>query len=126
MYSPYGVDRCSNQRLAEYKPSVRELGWIAGFIEGEGCFSSGIERIIVVRKQLEPLLILQKCLGGYISKYRNSWGNLMYRWSVTGKRARGIMLTLYLLMSTKRKKQIKGAISPSRGIKLADLLKANL
>ena len=117
----------SRQITASRKLIAKDLHWVAGFMEGEGSFTHcGTERTKASQKQREPLLLLQRILGGHIREYKNSWGFPMYEWYASGKRARGIMLTLYLLMSTKRKNQIKEAISSPLGIKLADLLKANV
>ncbi len=93
-------------------PSQRELGWIAGFLEGEGCFNTagsnpGTQRVTAVQKQREPLLRLQELLGGRVyPRFRDG----CFGWSVTGARARGIMLTLYALMSPRRKDQIRAAL----------------
>ena len=94
----------------------RDIEWMAGFIEGEGCFTGGIRNISVQAAQvnMEPLLRLQRLLGGSIKVRREAVGNWQrcHGWRVTGTRARGVMMTIYGLMSKRRQGQIKMALLP--------------
>jgi hypothetical protein len=66
----------------------------------------------------EPLLRLQKYLGGHIDRliFRtpNRWsgqiGKPIWGWNVTGPRARGVMFTLFSMLSARRRDQIKDAL----------------
>ena len=93
---------------------IKELYWIAGFLEGEGCFYYSNSSVISANQvQQEPLLRLQKLLGGslYRAKARPKPCQRIYVWTITGQRAVAIMMTVFSLMSPKRKKAITKAIS---------------
>lgn len=101
-------------------PTLRELGWAAGFLEGEGTFKksltnrAGGEQVSAVQVNPEPLTQLQQLFGGRVIKYTQikTTGNESdyWSWEVSGAKARGIMLTIYHLLSYKRQQQIKKAI----------------
>jgi hypothetical protein len=96
---------------ATIKPRIQHLWWAAGFLEGEGSFggSSTSEMVSATQVQREPLERLQAMFGGTIKKKnrRKPSEQPAYVWSVSGARARGIMLTLFVLMSPKRQGQIR-------------------
>lgn len=105
---------------AAVHPTMMQLGWAAGFIEGEGTFAGHrktcrCERITVNQVQKEPLERLASYLGGSIlSRQRHHSqpiGQPYWTWQATGPRARGIMMSIYPLMSPKRKEQIRKALS---------------
>jgi len=96
--------------------AVRDLAWAAGFIEGEGCFSS-INRnpcVSVVQVQREPLERLVAMFGGNLGVYRRNTGKHAgkeyNRWQVSGKKAAGIQMTLFCMMSPRRQEQIRSAL----------------
>jgi hypothetical protein len=109
----------SSTRSASRKPSTPDLHWVAGFIEGEGTFyknNTNSQGIKVSQVQKQPLEKLLSLLGGSLRKHKASTrpsrvSQGSYYWYVGGARARGIMLTLYSLMSPKRKLQIQRALS---------------
>ena len=109
-----GRESPTTPRAAE-RPRIRDLTWVAGFLEGEGCFASGGDSIQVcaVQVQREPLDRLQRWLGGKIYERRsnNPRHNHAWVWQTSGARARGIMMTLYALMSPKRQLQIRKALA---------------
>lgn len=86
-------------------PTVRDLEWAAGFIEGEGSFPNMKHpRVCVTQKNLEPLQRLVRLFGGRIYSVKNrDWAI----WQISGPRARGVMMTLYSLMSKRRRGQIR-------------------
>lgn len=103
---------------------LKDIGWIAGFLEGEGYF--GITRtcsvIAVSQVNPEPLKKLQRLLGGKICHCKNNHinHNNFDRWSVHASRAVGIMMTVFPLMSLKRRDKIRKVIqiwkdAPGRG-----------
>jgi hypothetical protein len=87
-----------------------DLGWVAGFLEGEGYFSKGSSISVQASQvQLEPLERLQKLLGGSIHKYSHKGKpthNDFYKWGVHGMTAEEVMKLLFPLMSPKRQKVI--------------------
>jgi len=101
---------------ASIKPSLRNLEWAAGFLEGEGSFRNcnkhPCEQISADQVQLEPLQKLQNLFGGSIGKPSKQKSNQqpLSKWTISGTRARGVMLTLYALMSSRRKLQIREAL----------------
>ena len=102
---------------ATKSPTPRELEWAAGFLEGEGCFSGSRSLISASQSSREPLDRLQGLFGGSIGQYAytSSWrkgGKKAYwLWTVTGSRARGVMMTLYSLLTIRRKEQIRQSLA---------------
>ena len=100
---------------ATRSPTTRDLEWSAGFIEGEGSFDidRGRGRVCAVQVNREPLEKLLALFGGHIYTRRptEGWGKQpVCSWIVTGPRARGVMMTLYSLMSERRQRQILCAL----------------
>ena len=113
--------------------STRDLEWAAGFLEGEGSFihvarktqrsehptwTTGVFYVQAPQVEREPLERLKRLFGGGIWLKTTKKARLdhpdwktVYYWQTTGARARGIAMTLYSLMSTKRKSQIKKMLS---------------
>lgn len=99
-------------RLAPQRsPSTQDLYWAAGFLEGEGSFvyASQTQRVTAGQKQKAPLIKLKEVFGGSIYTSQRRSGPF-HGWTLTGPRARGLMMTLYTLMSPRRKSQIKRAL----------------
>lgn len=102
-------------------PSVAELYWAAGFLEGEGAFfCSNAKQVCITAAQVqrEPLDKLLRWFGGCISEKppRGLGKQLVYRWAVYGKRAASVAMTLFDLMSTRRRAQIARAMAQWRSI----------
>lgn len=98
---------------ATIPPTQRALGWAAGFLEGEGSFTqSRGARVSASQVNPEPLDYLLRLFGGRISpRYSGRPQDSPYgMWYVTGARARGVVLTLYALMSKKRQAQMRRLI----------------
>jgi hypothetical protein len=103
---------------AAIRPNRTDLHWAAGFLEGEGTFArcgpgAGGQLIEVPQTEREPLEYLQNLFGGSISCPRtNHLGKKpVFRWRVCGSRARGVMLTLYVFMFSRRKSQMRKALA---------------
>lgn len=95
--------------LATTTPNMTDLHWAAGFLEGEGHFAFNSGPIVSAnQKGKETLVRLQKMFGGSIGKHATDG---CYYWKRSGPYAVGIMMTLYSLMSTRRKEQIKDALT---------------
>lgn len=96
------------ESVADHLVTVVDLAWAAGFIEGEGSYSTsgvrGYPSVQATQVQAEPLERLRSMLGGRVfhGKTRNIW-----TWRVNGTRARGVMLTLWPMMSPRRRLQIE-------------------
>jgi len=90
--------------------SKYELGWLVGFLEGEGSFlyTSNSIRISVSQKQLEPLERITSMVEG--RTYNTKHGNIYY-WCLYGEKAVALMYIVYSFMSPRRKGQIKDAVS---------------
>ena len=108
---PLGIDRSTP---ASWRITIRSLYWAAGFLEGEGSFpirATGCECVSASQVQRAPLDTLQSLFGGSVTLHRRNDPKRrrckqIYNWRVTGPRARGLMLTLYSLMSPRRQAQI--------------------
>lgn len=104
---------------ATESPSLPDLHWAAGFLEGEGCFtpasSTGSSSDSIDAKQVQkwPLERLRELFGGRIvhrPRSRPHWSDA-WVWRVHGPRARGVMLTLYGLLSPRRQERIREAFN---------------
>jgi hypothetical protein len=121
--------------------NIKDLQWTAGFLEGEGSFTATenwnktqnkmSRNIAVTASQVnkEPLEKLQSLFGGRIYFYRgggrklkngDTWQGIWIWWKGGGPGGIGLAMTLFSLMSTKRKEQIKKMIAlwksfPGRG-----------
>ena len=104
-----GLERRSTLH-ATMRPTQRDLGWAAGFLEGEGSFhpAHGSGAINAVQVQREPLDLLLTLFGGSVRLFKRQRirDKPTWTWYVSGTRARGVMQTLYPLMSDRRRKQI--------------------
>ena len=115
-----GLIRCNTQ-LATQHPTKADLDWAAGFLEGEGSFGhygktslhNGSERVSAAQKQEECLYRLARLFGGRVGKYRkeNIRGRIFCYWQINGTLARGLMMTLFPLLSKWRRKQITQALA---------------
>jgi hypothetical protein len=96
---------CKPGLEATEHPSTRDIAWAAGIFEGEGSVSSARSCILAI-EQKDPWILwrLKALFGGNV--YRRStkeiWG-----WQVSGARARGFMMTIFVFLSPRRKEQIK-------------------
>ncbi len=115
---------------------IKSLYWAAGFLEGEGTFHAH-ERtytrylrygqpkirkwaefsVTAVQVQREPLERLQALFGGviYSRKTYSLKHSPSFRWETRAARARGIMITLYSILSPKRQEQVDKALSLNWG-----------
>jgi hypothetical protein len=110
----------ANIPRATISPTTKDIAWAAGFMEGEGCFTHtggrtayGSERVQASQVNMEPLERLQALFGGRLIERRNNprgfggrGAGVINVWQVNGSRARGVMLTLFPLMSERRRGQI--------------------
>ena len=110
----YGRLCRGNAIPASRKPTIIDIGWAAGFLEGEGTFNvnhgallgSASSKVSATQKQREPLERLQALFGGSIVVFKAKY----WRWTVYGSRARGVMFTMFSLLSPRRREQVKTAL----------------
>lgn len=106
---------------ATLRPSMFDLHWAAGFLEGEGCFDRvqaqrGVPAARVSASQVRPDLLhrLSALFGGAVYFRENRRNPLstkgIWTWTAHGGMARGLMMTLYLLLSNYRREQIRHAL----------------
>lgn len=101
--------------------SIRDLEWAAGFLEGEGTFNASIDnrgksaitgkhyinyKVVVTQVNDEPIYRLRNLFGGTVSLRERYDGQDQFLWTTSGARARGIMMTLFPLMSRVKQEQI--------------------
>lgn len=102
--------------------SMRDWGWIAGFLEGEGSFTlSGVDpRVSATQVELEPLQRLVSFFGGkiYPKKPAGFGKKQCHVWVLTGAQGVALMMTIYPLMCSRRQDQIRRAVLAwrSRGV----------
>jgi hypothetical protein len=93
---------------------THDLYWAAGFMEGEGSFMNQRNNVSLsaVQVQREPLNRLHALFGGTICecKKQNDRCSDYFKWQVTGSKAVGLAMTLFSLMSPRRKAQIEQAL----------------
>lgn len=103
----------------------RDAHWLAGFFDGEAYFGiKGSTPVIsVVQKDAWPLLKVQGLVGGNLyllmgggDRKRGIEPKLINTLHLTGKRAVGVMMTLYSLLSPRRQEKIKSVIDAWRAI----------
>lgn len=104
-------------RKADELIDFANLHWAAGFLEGDGSFQlagRGMHTPIVSCSQVneEPIRRLHQLFGGNVRSRQPqnpNWKKQLI-WQVNSSRAVGVMLTLFCLMTAKRKKQILMAL----------------
>ena len=106
--------------MSDSQISPTDIGWAAGFLEGEGTFQfPNTPSINATQAQMEPLERLVSLFGGTIYKLRKQEPHHKekQRWSVCGKNAVQVAFTIYVLMSEERKNQIALMIHKWKGMK---------
>lgn len=92
--------------------SIKELYWIAGFLEGEGsfCRCGNTIRVSAGQVQREPLDRLYSLVGGYIHPRKPNLSRpnqqAFWAWYLDSVSSAALMMTLYPLMSPKRQEEI--------------------
>lgn len=95
---------------------LKDLYWAAGFLEGDGYFSSSPSRsndlVGATCADRDILERLQSLFGGNIRQVTGKGlGPLtkkdIYSWRLHGSKGIGLMMTLYSLMGIRRKAKIK-------------------
>ena len=107
---------------------VSTLAWMAGFLEGEGCFGYYKYAEVKGRKYYRPQIVaastdkdvmlkLASMFDASVSPPREQHGKgskPMYYVFIGGKKASGWMMTLYTLMGSRRQAKIREVLSQWR------------
>lgn len=94
-------------------PTIVDVAWAAGFLEGEGTFTKtqGLLRIKVVQVNFEPLFRLQYLFGGHIyRRVRQHPRRPFGEWIVNGQLAKAVIEQVFGFLSKKRQSQARKAI----------------
>jgi hypothetical protein len=89
--------------------TVKDIHWLAGVYEGEGycIFGCGTHRITLTQKDEWLGEELRRRFGGVVYDYLDKRHDVIYHtWRVTGARARGILMSMYPLLSPRRQGQV--------------------
>jgi hypothetical protein len=112
-----GHGEYKNTPKSSVNPTIADIHWAAGFIEGDGHIAiyKNRRRSIAVQAtqcNLEPLEKLQRLFGGRITKKHMSERNKQqpYGWGIYGTRAWGVLFTLYPLLSKRRQQRCLAAL----------------
>jgi hypothetical protein len=102
------------------RPTTLDIAWAAGIYEGEGsCLGFRRKgkpgwRVQAVVSQKDPELLhrMRAFFGGSVAPiiYHRDPPFTMWRWSISGCRARGFLMTIFCMMTERRKNQIRKAI----------------
>jgi len=103
--------------VATVSPTIKDIYWAAGYLEGEACFfwhkRTHSQQITVASTDEGPIARLQELFGGSIVYKVKKTPNHkpQWHWNAHGQRARGIMMTLYPLLSIRRQEKIQECLS---------------
>ena len=94
-------------------PLQTDLVWIAGFLEGEGCFSyhGKYGEVSATHADVDNLYYIRDKVGGsvHLRKPGPKSKKPLYQWRVAGAKARALMAVMYPLVSNRRQIQIEDA-----------------
>ena len=111
------------ENLARSVISAADIGWVAGFLEGEGWFglARGTAQIRATQVQKQPLERLRGLVGGslYLRRHKPPRSDA-WEWGLCGKGAIGLLMTIWWAMSPKRRERMSQIIDfwesgPGRG-----------
>ena len=101
-----------------------ELGWIVGFLEGEGSFmltktaKYPAPLVVAVQVEIEPVLKLYNWFGGALNhrERKDPNHNDIWRWQIYGQKAAFVMRLVEPYMTAKRQKAIARALDAYKPI----------
>lgn len=94
----------------------QEIMWLAGLLEGEGCFSWTVHNTPVIKLKMTDPDVVERCKNLtkkgslYIEKRREGW-KTAYIWKVNGRDAAALMMTILSCMGIRRFTKIKEIIA---------------
>lgn len=106
----------------------KDLFWLAGLLEGEGCFTwtgagEGTPRIILGMTDLDVVLRAKQIMSPNskltTSKPKSSNSKESYSFSISGKNAASWMMTIFSLMGSRRQDRIFELITSWKQTKLS-------
>lgn len=96
----------------------REIAWLAGLLEGEGCFSltkgsvtvqvTMTDRDIVERS---AWLVGAPSVGTHATSHTKRGHQVCYRWTLCGSSAAAWMMTIYPFMGERRRATIRARLA---------------
>lgn len=95
---------------------TRELCWLAGLFEGEAYFGAHDRNTVITfdTTDLDVLLRAREIVGGESTVFERAPHGLgkkpSFRFNVNSNRAVGWMMTLYPLLGSRRREQVRGAL----------------
>ena len=117
---------------------TQDIAWVAGLLEGEGCFSNranqknGTNNQIRIALEMTDEDVIRRAakilhgnvMGPYVRKSTHGSGfdKPMYRADWAGSRAAGIMMTVYSFMGNRRQERIKEILNLWKADKRKPLL----
>jgi hypothetical protein len=96
--------------IATLHPHIGIIYWVAGIFEGEGtCFHSlrGGSQASVTQKDRWLCDTLQMFFGGSVGITKEIKGREYFYWTISGPRARGLIMTIYGLLSPHKQERIR-------------------
>lgn len=112
----YNQQRSGHLRAIE-RPTIRDIVLAAGWFEGEGSCNldgGGCARVSVAQTDLWMLNRLRALFGGGIQNFPINRGGFhrqaSHRWYLSAARARGFLMTIYVLLSPRRQAQVRHAL----------------
>jgi hypothetical protein len=90
--------------------SIIDIAWLAGLLEGEGCFMGPYPQIIVSSTDKDVVDRLAKITDSKVYGPVKTTHKDQYRVTICGTRAIEWMETIYSLMGIRRKSKIKSII----------------
>jgi hypothetical protein len=115
--------------------STRDIMWLAGLLEGEGCFRWNVDTAHISLRMSDRDVVerahrlLGATQGIVVQEPERKPGinskRTMYRVQICGKRAMGWMMTLYPLMGERRRAKIRDVIATWRGRPVSNAAKTH-
>lgn len=88
---------------------MQDIYWAAGLFEGEGSIAKHAIAF-VTQKDAWVLLRVRSLFGGTVGGPYVWRTRTFYRWFAAGARGRGFLMTIYPLLSPRRRQQIRAAL----------------
>jgi len=110
------LGHCKPGLEAREHPSSLDIVWAAGLFEGEGSCGISIKQCsftTISQKEAWILQRLQLLFGGTLKHIQNSGfkKGLIYKWTISGSRSRGFLMTIYKFLSPHRQLQTRKSLN---------------
>jgi hypothetical protein len=111
------MERRSGHLRPTERPTIRDIVLAAGWFEGEGTCNidkGGCSRLRVAQNDRWMLERLRALFGGCIQSFPANRGGFhrtaSHGWYLSAARARGFLMTIYVLLSPRRQAQVRRAL----------------